>query len=205
MAAYNPSVVRCVIELQQATRPFNNIVHVRSGNVNPPAADLAIIAETVYNAYRDSFLPLLSNATVLQGVTAYSMASAEAPLFSFTPATPPTGGQGGDPLPLQSAAVLTLRTGARGRSGRGRMYISGWSEVDSVQSSLAPAPALALQTAANTFLSALGAALIPLQVYSQQSGKVERAQGVIFEVTDIALRTSVWGSQRDRNRREASA
>jgi len=57
----------------------------------------------------------------------------------------------GDPLPPQVALVLTKRTGMRGKSGRGRMYLCGLSEA----SSDLGRPSIAIQAAANTLAAAL--------------------------------------------------
>ena len=45
----------------------------------------------------------------------------------------------------------------------------------------------------------------PLIVYSQYSEGALRASGLVQPVTGVELRTPVFGSQRDRNQREASA
>ena len=200
----NASVVKVALEHQQGTRPFVNTFHV-SISPNPDEALLTALAQNVYNIWAGSILNLLSDTTVLQTATLYSMASTIAPVGRYSPTTPDTGNVGGEPLPLQSAAVLTLRSAARGRSGRGRMYISGWGEGSSVSSSLTPADGAALQTAADVFLAGLNANGIPLLVYSTQSGGNDRPQGLALLVNDIQLRTTVFGSQRNRNKREASA
>lgn len=200
----NVAVAKVAMDFQQGTRPFTNVLHV-GAPANPDESQLLTIATLVYDAFTDAFMPLLAGATVAQSATAYSMASTTAPVATFAPTTPVIGGQGGDPLPLQSAAVLTLRTNARGRSGRGRIYLSGWSEGSSVSSSLTPAASAALTTAAAAFRAALLASSITLVVYSTQSGGVDRTTGVAFPVTSIVLRSAVFGSQRDRNNRESSS
>lgn len=200
----NVAIAKVAIDLQQGTRPFTNVVHV-GAPANPDEAQLLTIATLVYDAYTDAFLPLLSNTVVAQSATAYSMASTTAPVAVYSPTTPVVGDVTGDPLPLQSAAVLTLRTNARGRSGRGRMYISGWGELSSAASSLTPAASAALITAASAFRAALLASSVTLVVYSTQSEGDFRTTGVAFPVTSIVLRSAVFGSQRDRNNRESSS
>lgn len=205
MAVWNPEAVRLVFNLQQGSRPMVNTVVVDWGGIPTLSAQLDIVAEQAYAAYAGAFMPLLADVTVLESVDAYSLFGPTAPVGHYVPTTPTEGGQAEPAGPLQAAAVLTLRTGGRGRSGRGRMYISGWTETDSEGSSLAEAPAAALLTAANVFRAALLAEELPLQVYSTQTGNAPRAVGLMQPVTAIELRTRVFGSQRDRNQREASA
>lgn len=200
----NSAVARCSVEYQQGTRPMANVLYVSSGDSFDEGLLLSA-ATLVYNTIAATWLPLLHTTTVLQSVTAYSMASTTAPVASYSPVTPATGEVTGEVLPLQSAAVLTLRTAARGRSGRGRVYISGWGESSSSGSSLTPAAAAALITAAEAFLAALTVGSFPWVVYSQFSGNAPRPIGLDLAVTEVELRSSVFGSQRNRNKRESSS
>lgn len=198
------NAVRVSLELQQGTRPMANVLHFVLDDSSDPALLLAC-ATFAYDTYAATFLPLLHTSVVLQTATAYSLQSVTAPVASYTPTVPDTGDVTGEQLPLQSAAVLTLRTNARGRSGRGRLYLSGWGESSSSASSLTPAAAAALQTAAAAFLAACQASDFSLIVYSQFSGNDPRPVGLTLPVTEIELRSAVFGSQRNRNRRESSS
>lgn len=200
----SPNAVRISLELQQGTRPMANVLHAVVDDSSDPGL-LATVAQFAYDTYAATFLPLLSTAVVLQTSTCYSLQSVTAPVASYTPVAPETGDQSGEQLPLQSAAVLTLRTNARGRSGRGRLYLSGWSEGSSSSSSLTPAASAALQTAAGAFLAAWQASDFSLVVFSQYTGNAPRPVGLALPVTEIELRSAVFGSQRNRNRRESSS
>lgn len=200
----NANALRYVFHLERNSDSWVNVFHTRL--VGPhTAAQLDTQAEFAYNIYANSLLPPLAAITELVAVDCYSMASPEAPVGHYVAATPETGTGSGEVLPLQSAAVLTWRTGGRGRSARGRSYISGWSEGAASDNALIPGAAASILAAGQAFLAAWLAAEEPLVIYSTQSGGVDRPVASLFDVTACELRTAIFGSQRERNRRESSA
>jgi hypothetical protein len=77
-----------------------------------------------------------------------------ATLISDMAAAP--GTRAGDPLPPQIALVLSKRTGLRGKSARGRMYLCGMSETDSTLG----VPVAGLEVAAQALCSQLQASFV---------------------------------------------
>jgi hypothetical protein len=63
---------------------------------------------------------------------------------------------GGDPLPPQSAGVITWRTGFAGRSFRGRTYLPGVSESDSTDGTLSSGYLTRLGTIITQMLAVFG-------------------------------------------------
>ena len=205
MPAWSPNVLRIVYNLQQGTRPIVNVMYHDYQEPPISGAQMSNVAAIALGIYAARFLPLLSDLTELQSVQVYSMASSSAYAGSATPVEPIAGQVAGEPLPLQSAAVLTWRTAGRGRSARGRTFISGWSEGSAANSQLNTGPAADLEAAAIGFMNDWNAEDTPLIVYSQYSEGALRPSGLVQPVTGVELRTPVFGSQRDRNQREASA
>jgi hypothetical protein len=125
----------------------------------------------------------------------------------------------GDPLPTQTALVITLRTAKAGKSFRGRVYIGGWGELSNdpnhVCEPVSSAAALAFVNSINTSLIASG---MHLAVASRPAEKVvttvetihadgttstkvttlNARTGTTQDVVAVELRNSVWDSQRRR-------
>lgn len=109
-----------------------------------------------------------------------------------------SGANAADPLPLQIANVVTLRTAFAGRSFRGRVYLCGYTEANNT-----PGGVLSSVTAGVAFITAIKAALVAssldLGVLSRPAPQlpVPRA-GFITPVTSIVSRDAVWDTQRRR-------
>lgn len=70
---------------------------------------------------------------------------------------PVSGSVSGDPLPYQSAMVVTLKTGYAGRSYRGRNYLPGQGEAYFTNGTFASNIVNSIQGAYNTLISTYGA------------------------------------------------
>jgi hypothetical protein len=125
----------------------------------------------------------------------------------------------GDPLPRGVSLVVTLRTAKAGRSYRGRVYLSGFTEADNDTGGNATA---ALSTAAGNFVTAIQTALngqaitmgvlsrnremketVITTTHSDGSTSVKRhlqssSVGFITPLSGIQVRNLVWDSQRRR-------
>lgn len=126
-----------------------------------------------------------------------------------------------DALPAQNAAVVTLRTALSGKSFRGRVYISGFSEAEN---DVNGNTATAANTAAVAFIAAVQGAmttsLITLAVASRPAERKTLVEttfhadgtstartlstttakaGGAQNVTSVAARDANWQSQRRRS------
>lgn len=200
----NPNAVRVVLDGELAGYPHNNILHFRMDSPDSPG-DLLALTGLVGNAWDTHFNPLISNDFRLLGITVYSLTSETAPVVTnvFSVARPglvnsDTNGRG-------VAVVLTKRTGARGRAGRGRIYIGGVPDNALVDGELDSTTEAAWRSAASAFLAAVNTGSPSFCVYSTMSGGDPLPEGILRTVTALELRTPVPGSQRRRNHREATA
>jgi len=108
------------------------------------------------------------------------------------------GGVNSEALPNNVAAVASIVTGQRGRSGRGRIYIAGLTRGQTEQSYIKGESAVALDAAIAELLPAAAAAGFVLGVYSRWHKKVKRAVGVFTPATGFNLSDGVLDSQRGR-------
>jgi hypothetical protein len=70
----------------------------------------------------------LSSDLTLVGLRMMDLTSDNAPVYDFTDGTPTSGTVVSPSLPNNVAFCMSLRTGNRGRSGRGRQYLAGLGE-----------------------------------------------------------------------------
>lgn len=131
-----------------------------------------------------------------------------------------TGSGTGEPLPVGVAMCVTLRTAGSGKSFRGRMYLSGWDELQNDPSGQAVAAA---STAATTYCAAVQTGLraqgLEWAVLTRPSEEViitettnhsngtttsrvisheKTKAGATHDITAFETRTPMWESQRRR-------
>lgn len=70
----------------------------------------------------------LANVLTLQLLRITDLTSETAPVYEYTTGLPTSGGSASPALPSNVAFCLSLRTGNRGRSGRGRIFVGGIPE-----------------------------------------------------------------------------
>lgn len=98
------------------------------------------MAETLGSAVKAAFTaqlaPHMATGTSLVRVGVRDLRSANLPEFRDTGA-PALGTGVGDAMPASVAAVCTLRTAGSGKSFRGRIYFSGWTETENITGGIA--------------------------------------------------------------------
>lgn len=197
---YNPQVARAFIEMSYNGRVFGSSLHFqRPGGWG--LTELGVLGAALNNAWDTHIMPLVADTVNFDGTRAYDMSSPMGPV-AWTPISQPAPGGIDDQVhSLSVAVVFTLRTPARGRSGRGRIYVSGMPEVSVEEGRLIPSQYTAWEAAGNAFYNQLVSSGLVLSVYSTEQGGVPLTQGDALTVTDIELRTPILGNQRRRNPR----
>lgn len=105
----------------------NTLYFTRSAGWDGQA--LTDLAGAVASWWQVRMLPSLHQAYSLVEVVAVDLATQSGPSVTFAPNPPPTGGAAGDVLPNNVALCVSFRTGQRGRSYRGRNYITAIPEA----------------------------------------------------------------------------
>jgi hypothetical protein len=111
--------------------------------------------------------------------------------------TPRPGTATGDSVPNNAAPCITLLTGLRGRSYRGRKYIPGYPETNVDGSLVGLSNLSALLTIMGAIVPLLSADDAALGVISRQLNNVARVIGVITAVTAFKA-DQIIDSQRRR-------
>lgn len=173
---------------------FCFIVRKTAGGVNP--ADLATVAGIGQAWWNATMKPLLVTAAVLRQIRATDITTQGGPQSTITMNSAGTGA--GSPAGLGSPIVVSLRTALRGRSYRGRAYISGWNAgtmTDSVNTTSTLANSLAAAVA--TLVGNTVALGFPMVIASKQHNKVVTNPAVTNDVT-ATLADTHMDSQRRR-------
>lgn len=164
---------------------------------NYSLSDLQGIADAVGAQVAGTILPELSIYIDYLGSRAYDMRTENGPVAtSYTGAG--DGGKAGQVLVPSISCVLTLRTANRGRSGRGRLFIAGWSEDNLEMGGFTSAAVGAVEDFGSGLLSA--AALIGWTwcVVSRYTNGQPRAKGLAQPVVNSEVRSTKPGTQRRR-------
>jgi hypothetical protein len=111
-----------------------------------------------------------------------------------------TGAFAGAPKPNAVSLCMSLRSGRRGRSARGRMYLLGLSQDMFIDANNVSGPFATLAiTAVQALVNALATAGTPLVIVSYRTGNAPRPGGpVYFVVEGVQLVDNVVDSQKRR-------
>jgi hypothetical protein len=188
----------------------HNIMYANYTGSPPITAAMAeqVRAALTTGANWTALAAFLAPTTGLASVTLLDVRSSTATAFQSTGGSTP-GTSAATALPDETAAVLTVRTGLRGPSGRGRIYIPGWA-------SNAVGPGGTIIAAAVTALGTWGGITLPQvaipfvgipvlghphrQAYtSPVTGRHfdDRPAGTV-PVSAVVVRDNHWDSQRRR-------
>jgi hypothetical protein len=106
-----------------------------------------------------------------------------------------------DAISIATSIVLTLRTGQRGRSGRGRVYVAGLAEDQWSSGQFTSTPVGAVETAYGTMRTAAIAAGWTPVICSHQNNGVVLTVPQTYPVTTWTVRSNIEGHQRRRTGR----
>lgn len=160
------------------------------------ATDLANELLTWWTA---QYAPQLSSNLSLNEIAITDLSSATG--FSHEQAAPvpnPTGGSIDDNLPLNVALAVSFRTSNRGRSFRGRNYITG-IPISQVSGSLVDGPFIAsLQDAYEALIGIASGLDASWSVVSRFHDNAPRTTGIATHITSAIIVDNVVDSQRRR-------
>ena len=194
-------VVRATITGQSAIGPVVNVLALRR-LAEPTPVGLAELAELMWEQWALLVMPNLSTSYSLSSVSVADQSAADAPVAVYSTTPTPTGSVAGDALPLGSSCVVTLRTAARGRTARGRIFVGLLAEADASSGQLTPTRADGIRGAIASLGFAVNIAGWELGVLSLQENGVPRGTGLFRPVTSIVVRSPLVGTQRRRQGRK---
>ncbi len=179
-------------------QPLSNTLYVRQ--TDPVTAfDVVDLATTGADLWGQYIMPMLSSDTRLILVSAKDLTTQSGLVFDYTGTPlPVSGGAPGQPLPSNVAAVLSLRTGRAGRSFRGRLYLGGFTELQSDGNFLPPATLDQLKQRLRQLIDDLNTGTRQVVVVSRYSENQPRTTGLTTPVVSVVVSTLRLASQRKR-------
>ena len=174
-----------------------NVVYYKHDGT-PTLADLTNITDAVAAYIRTSLMPALSSAIQLIRVVGVLLDVADGLIVTNTVSLPLAGGDSDAVLPNNVAFCISLRTGNRGRSFRGRNFIPGIAESHVVKSELNSTAAGGLVSAWGGLLAVGTSSGWTMVVVSRFHNHLPRTTGVATPVQSIFAIDNVVDSQRRR-------
>ena len=122
-----PDMVKCVQNWSSPLGQWHNILYFWLPDFD--ADDIAQLAAYMEHFLSTDFKAGMTTNTTYVGVTIYDMTEENGAVYNFVHSPPIAGSdETYEKLPLSTCIGITLRTNHRGRSGRGRLYLAGFTE-----------------------------------------------------------------------------
>lgn len=207
-----PNAAMLTLQWSGETRTWRNVIGL-VGTGALPVIDQAL-ADALFTGISTAagfvnLMALLAPTVVFERI---AIRDIHAPnLNEFTSqGTPLSGGGTGDPLPLNVAAVVTVRTALAGKSFRGRTYFSGFTETQNDtqgrQSAAVNTAIVGAMTSINSILAghSLTVAVLsrPADAHTVPAKTTPARVGQATAVSSFVARNSKWESQRRRTGRD---
>lgn len=120
-------VTRAVLNYTSNGIATANVLHFVAAP-GPDAPDPTALGSRLALWWKGQMKPIVSATQTLNNVTCTDLSAGGPPAVVYSTGLPDTGTNGSQPIPNNCALVMSLVTGLRGRSYRGRIYVGGLTE-----------------------------------------------------------------------------
>jgi len=174
-----------------------NVRHYRIASVVGVERTRAQIASHLSGLFQSDYKGIMSTSARFEGVGVRKIRPLPISIEELYGLDAGTGNRTGDPLPLQTAGLITLRTATAGRKGRGRVYLPFPAEIDNTSTAnplagyITALGVMADRWVGDTVLTA------GLDVTTLTSVVYNRATGLGTNITGRRV-SSFWATQRRR-------
>ena len=193
-----PDTVAVVVEQGSDTINWSNTLHFSRPSF--VEADMDTLGIDVFDAWASGGVSYLANNFSFRKVTVYDLRVDGAPVRVPT-VTPQAGQKADEYIDVNACLVITTRTNQRGRSGRGRSYISGFTEIAIAEGAFTASDGNDALLALNAAVAAGVADGWTRVVVSRYHDGAKRAAGVTYAATADVIRSLIPGKQSRRNKR----
>lgn len=125
--AFIPTVgaIELIVHFTIGGLPCSITLTLGTGGTPPTSTELEDAALVVNGWATGTLGDFLSDDLAFTGVTAYDLTSSTSPIFTVTNGPPIPGAVPDPPISGNTSIVASMRTANRGRSSRGRNYVTG--------------------------------------------------------------------------------
>jgi hypothetical protein len=195
-----PNGIALCFDFTTAGQMWQICFMVRGPTATPTTSELTAVAAIGGDTWNDSFHNLVSLETTLRQTRATDMSQEGGP--EHVHLVNDAGSVTGAALPLNAAAVLSLRTDLRGRSYRGRVYISGLTQNQVSATNILNSTFMSNCVSMSAILvSYLVSANSLLSVRSLRHNGAARSSGVLTPVTAVTMDSYIDSQRRRLNGR----
>jgi len=192
-----PNTVQVDVVFLLFGQRVENVYHVNY----PSGVDAATLVDT-----RDTFiewltgawLPSMANDLQLIEIDVTNLSFSGGSMLAWSPPTTMMGGAASGSEPGNVSFCVSARTGASGRSFRGRKYVAGVPTSVRTGNTASSDWVATLTTALNALITLLGDVNGLLVVVSRISEGVERLEGIVTEIISWTASDLFLDSQRRR-------
>jgi len=166
----------------------------------PNLSNLTSFATGAWNWWENTYSAWISDQVNLREVVATQMGIQNGVQYTYAPDTTTVGQITGECLPNETSFCVSLRSGVRGRSARGRWFVAGIpnagrADTNNLNSTYAEGYRSSLQT----YIDAIAANDVFVSIVSLRNNNAPRVGGpVYFIVTSAVIVDTVLDSQRRR-------
>lgn len=194
-----PNIIQVEFRCLRNGQQVENRVMVNALTAPTPAI-LEDVAIEAWNWWENLHAPVLPADVNLREVVTTDMSVQNGAQFTYAPDTTTVGGLGGFALPNEVSLCVSLRSGVRGRSARGRWFMLGLTDaVITGTNSVTPAHASNCAASLNALRTAIEGLGYVIVIVSYITNLEPRPGGpVYFVVTNALVVDNVVDSQRRR-------
>lgn len=195
----SPDTAMVVLEYTTESTSWTNTLYFSTPGLTETLA-LQLVDYCVINLVTP-LMAYMSSATEYQQATVYDMTSEVSPKYVVPYSGTLVGAGNSQPMPLNAALVATFYSNTRGRSGRGRNYVSGFPEADIGAIASNGVLFNNLNTVYGNFLLAAEPSGTQWVIYQRRANNIGLNQAELHPVTSAVIRNARLGSQRRRTRK----
>lgn len=170
-----------------------------NAQTTPTPAIVQEITEMVSSWAIDSYFDWLPSAITLREVVGTDLSNQNGVQHTEVPPAPVGGALVGEPMPNETTLCVSLRSGFRGRSARGRAYALGLTVEGVTGNIVATVISDGLVGVFQTLIDTAAAAGRPMAIVSYFTNNAPRVGGPVYFLVETAVVTdNIVDSQRRR-------
>lgn len=193
-----PQTIQAEMRFLWSTQRVENVLYFQgSGGVTTTL--MQTLGNNLIGWWNTNRKPTASTQLQLVEVYLTDLTTETSPTVSVVTGLPSAGANAAESMPFNVSLCMSFRTNGRGRASRGRNYLLGLTEGDTVGNTVASTFTSPALTAYNALIGA-GTFTPGLQwcVVSRQFHGVDRATALVQPITSVLFVDTVVDSQRRR-------
>jgi len=197
---FNDGVRAVISQGLSGSTPWSNTLWFLHSGGAPSVTDLENLADALVSWWTLQVNDYQSSSVLLNQIEVYDMSAENGPVITTTSGA--AGSQSGELISPANCAVIKFGTNFRGRSARGRNFVSGFVESQAVYNGIDSTTLNGLETAYGLLPSYASPEGFLHVVASFFLNGAARSEALAQLVTSYTVRSAIFGSQRLRNQRQ---